>query len=111
MTLTEQTVRSLGIPGTYMGFRYMVRALELACQDEDRLLRVTKEIYPVIAEEFGTTQYCVEKDLRTAIGICWSGAGRARLETVCRYPLSARPRTGEFLDIVTSYLKKQEVAV
>ena len=60
---------SLGIHGTYKGYRYLVFALELALSDENQLLYVTKNLYPSVARRYHTTPSCVDRDLRTVISL------------------------------------------
>lgn len=52
----SKLIRSLGIRSTLKGYRYLKYGLELCMRDEDYLLAVYKELYPDIAEYFGTTQ-------------------------------------------------------
>ena len=44
---------SLGIHSTYKGYHYLVTALELAIQNEDNLIFVTKNIFPIVGKEAG----------------------------------------------------------
>ena len=54
---------SLGIHGTYKGYRYLVFALELALSDENQLLYVTKNLYPSVARRYHTTPSCCHQPL------------------------------------------------
>ena len=69
-------LHSLGIGAKYRGFRYLAYGIALCMEDEDYLLRVSKTLYPKIAQTFQVSSSCVERDIRTAI----SSAGPA--ETV-----------------------------
>ena len=51
-------------PARY-GYRYIVCAIKL--YNRDPMQAVTKELYPAIAREYGTTWKCVEKAIRGAI--------------------------------------------
>ena len=105
MTQIQRLVHMLGIPGTYLGLRYLVFAVMLAMQNEDRLLCITRCLYEPIAKEFGTTIACVEKNLRTVVNVCWA-RNRPMLERLAGYPLCHKPRTGELIDILVTYLKR-----
>ena len=61
-TSTQDLLRYLKIPGTYKGYRQMVTAIDLAIEDEDRLLNVTIDLYPRVAEIHHTTSSCVQKN-------------------------------------------------
>ena len=58
-------------------------AASLAALQPQRLLLVTKWLYPQVAREFGTTWYAVERNIRTAVTIAWT-ANPALLETLAQ---------------------------
>lgn len=103
----QYLVRSLGIGGNYQGYRYLTYAISLCLEDEDYLLGVSKLLYPEIARTFQTTACSVERNLRTVVSVCWERGNRELLENISLYPLSGKPTTGEFLDIITSYLNQK----
>ena len=45
----ELLIRSLGINGTYRGYRYLCYGIKLCLEDEDYLLCISKLLYPEIA--------------------------------------------------------------
>ena len=104
----QNLVRSLGIGATYRGYRYITYAISLCLKDEDYLLCISKLLYPRIAEVYSTTVSSVERDLRTIINVCWERGNKKLLEEISPYPLSSKPTTGEFLDILTAHLKHQK---
>ena len=59
-------LHSLGIGAKYRGFRYLAYGIALCMEDEDYLLRVSKTLYPKIAQTFQVSSSCVERDIRTA---------------------------------------------
>ena len=105
----EYLIRSLGIGATYRGYRYVCYALELCMEDEDYLLSVSKVLYPQIARQFHTSYGSVERDIRTVIRVCWERGNRSRLEDIALHPLTGRPSTSEFLDILTAFLHRNMV--
>ena len=102
----QKLIRSLGIGGTYRGYRYLVSAISLCMEDEDYLLGISKLLYPQIARAYDTSVSSVERDLRTVINVCWERGNRQLLEEISLYPLMNRPTTGEFLDILMHHLKQ-----
>ena len=102
----QKLIRSLGIGGTYRGYRYLVSAISLRMKDEDYLLGISKLLYPQIARAYDTSVSSVERDLRTVINVCWERGNRQLLEEISLYPLMNRPTTGEFLDILMHHLKQ-----
>ena len=107
MNEISHLVRSLGIGATYRGYRYLIMALTLCREDEDYLLGISKLLYPYIARTYQTSVSSVERDLRTVITVCWERGNRTLLQEISPYPLSDKPTTGEFLDILTNHLNHQ----
>ena len=102
----QRLIRSLGIGGTYRGYRYLVSAISLCMEDEDYLFGISKLLYPKIARMYDTSVSSVERDLRTVINVCWERGNRRLLEEISLYPISARPTSGEFLDILLHHLRQ-----
>lgn len=95
----------LGINRTYKGYRFLVTALELALEDENNLLFISKNIFPVIARKYDTNISCVERNIRTVIHACWNSPCRDVLLEMTPYPLEKAPTVGEFIDILYWHLK------
>lgn len=62
----------LGVTENYKGFRYAAYAAALCALERERLLLVTKLLYPDVARRFGTTWKAAERDLRTVAAIAWT---------------------------------------
>lgn len=103
---TSDLLRYLGIPRTYNGFDQLAMAVDMAVEDENRLLNVTREIYLVIAQSYGISVQSVLKNMRTVINVCWRGGGKARLIELTRYCEQSAPATDEFIDLLTDYIKR-----
>lgn len=69
----ENTVTSmllaLNVPTHRKGFRYCRMGILMCAQDPT--LQVTKEVYPAIAKECGTSKLAVEKAIRGVIEAAW----------------------------------------
>ena len=90
----------IGITSNYSGFFYTAYAVELVLQDPERLLLVTKCIYPDVAKRFHTSWRCVERNIRTVTRIAWE-KNRPFLEELAQHPLSSLPSAGTFLAILS----------
>ena len=55
----------LGVTPNYKGFYYTVYAVCLVADKPERLLLVTKWLYPEVARHYETTVNAVERDIRT----------------------------------------------
>ena len=77
----------LGATANYTGFSYLVRALQLCAEEPERLLLVTKWLYPDVAKQYGTNWKAVEL-----------------LEDLARRELSQKPCTAQLLAILHASL-------
>lgn len=93
----------LGITINYAGFNYMACAVSLCIQEPDRLLLVTKWLYPDIARRYHTSPECVERNIRTICRISWERNPDFLCEMAKR-SLAERPSNTEMIAILTTYL-------
>lgn len=90
----------LGVTANYTGFSQMAYALHLCVKEQDRLLYVTKLVYPDVARHFRTDWRAVERNLRTVGCVIWR-ENQALLEELARKPLRQKPSTAQLLAILT----------
>lgn len=100
-------IRSLGISATHLGYYYLNTAILLVLEDENRLLMISKLLYPLVAELHSTTPTCIERNIRTVISLCWNRGDRERLFQIAGCRIQVKPTNGEFIDILSCYVKKQ----
>lgn len=62
-----RTLQELGVPASIKGYLYLRTGLEILLENPSKISSVTKELYPEIAEEHGTTPSRVERAIRHAI--------------------------------------------
>ena len=60
-------LRQLGLGFHMKGYTYIKRGVQLALEDADNGILITKYMYPALAKEFNTTSTAVERVIRTAI--------------------------------------------
>ena len=73
----------------------------------DRLLLVTKHVYPDVARCFDTNWKCVERGLRRATNVAWNTAPENLSELAHRH-LTEKPSVSELLSLLTIYLRAEE---
>lgn len=61
----------LGATANYTGFFHTAYAISLCVERPDRLLLVTKWLYPEVAKRYGTNWKAVERNIRTVSCIIW----------------------------------------
>lgn len=76
-TLREATrfvLLGIGVDPSIKGYNYLRTAIELVYNKRDYLDAVTKELYPSIAKEYGSTPRNVERSIRHAIEKAFNSA-------------------------------------
>ena len=99
----------LGITANYTGFFHTSCAVYLALQQPERLMLVTKWLYPEVARCYGTSWTAVERNIRAAAGMAWQN-DRAYLERLAGRDLPRRPSASRFLAILVASLQPEDVA-
>ena len=98
---------SIGIPPHIKGYGYLREGIKMAVEDPHVINNVTKGLYPVIGEKFGTTASKVERAIRHAIEVAWN---RGRIEAVNAifgarvYIGTEKPTNSEFIALVADKL-------
>lgn len=93
-------IRNLGIPAHLDGYKYIRDAIMLATADMSILTPITKKLYPVIAERYGTTNSCVERAIRHAISVSWIRGNRNMFNDIFGYSAddsARRPTNSEYI--------------
>jgi len=93
----------LGVTANYTGFFNMACAVSLCAEQPNRLLLVTKWLYPDVAKLCHTNWKAVERNIRTVGDIIWR-ENRALLEVLACRPLVHRPRSAQLIAIICASL-------
>lgn len=110
MTQTELKVRitkimhELGIPAHIKGHAYIREALMFTVEDPSLINRITKGLYPKVAEKCQTTATRAERSIRHAIETAWDRGDLDTLQKFFGYTVSSskgKPTNSEFLALVT----------
>lgn len=104
-SIVTATLLELGMKPNLSGFQYCRDAILMLQHDSH--LRVTKEIYPVIARQYVTGATAVEKSIRDAIAATWKNTDRRKLELYFSPAPNGqipRPSNHVFLSTVTEKL-------
>ena len=89
----------LGISANYKGFFHAAYAVSLCMERQDRLLLVTKWLYPDVAKRYRTNWKAVERNIRTVSIIAWK-RNRTLLESLVQRPLDRHLCSTEFLALL-----------
>ena len=103
--LLEQTIQSLGINKCYKGYRQLIISIELALDNETRLLNITKEIYYPAADLCNCNICNIERNIRTIINRAWN-INSKRLSEIAGYTLISSSSVSEFISILVAYTEQ-----
>ncbi len=101
-------MHELGIPAHIKGYVYVRCSIEMVCENPNLINAVTKELYPMVANEFATTPSRMERAIRHAIEVAWD---RGNVEVLNKYfgytisGLKGKPTNSEFIAIIADSLR------
>ena len=72
----------LMLPPNYKGYKYLKDAILMLCDENYECNSFTKNIYPVIAEKYGSTSQNIEKNIRSAVMKIYEVNSKEDLEKV-----------------------------
>ena len=93
----------LGVTENYIGFFQIADAVSLCTEQPERLLQVTKRLYPEVAKQYNTNWKAVERNIRTVGCIIWR-ENRPLLEHLAFRRLERQPRNAQLLSILSTSL-------
>ena len=107
LTITaEDLLRYLMIPGTCLGFHQLGTAIHFAVEDENRLLNVIDDLYPLVGEVYNATPNSVQGSAASIIA-GWKNGGKEQMEKLMGLPFRNRPVTKDFIDLLADYLRRR----
>ena len=104
---TKDLIKVLGIMPKVKGYYYINDAVEIIKERGEEPLLITKDIYPEVAQKYGTSPECVERAIRTSINHAWSN-NKEVIDQIVGYPMRFRPSNKEFLFMVSDYIIESE---
>ncbi len=108
--IITEIIHEIGIPAKVNGHEYIRRSIELIYINSEVKHNIVKKVYFVLAEEFDTTAYNIERCIRRAIEIAWDRGNTEILEKYFGYTVSkfkGRPTNLEFLAMIADYIRMQ----
>ncbi len=103
MTAIYDLLYQLGVTANYTGFFHTAYAIALCVERPNRLLLVTKWLYPEVAEQYKTNWKAVERNIRATGNIIWR-ENRPLLEELAHRHLEQKPRNAQLLAILAASL-------
>lgn len=101
-------IHQMGVPAHVKGYQYLRDAIVSVVQEVSLLGAVTKELYPMIAEKYGTTASRVERAIRHAIELAWDRGNIEFMNHFFGYTINVdrgKPTNSEFIAMVADKLR------
>lgn len=104
----EDLIRSFRITAKYKGYFMMMDAVEYAINHFGRFIRITKDLYPILAKEHHVNNSAVERNIRTIVIACWHN-NKELLEEIMGCKLVTYPTNSEFIYSAAYYIIKDKI--
>lgn len=107
-TRVTTMMHELGIPAHIKGYLYLRDAIIMVVDRVDLLSKITKELYPAIAQKYLTTPSRVERAIRHAIEVAWDRGNMDFIQRVFGHTISqekGKPTNSEFIAMVADRLR------
>ena len=106
--LLNKTIQSLGIDKRYKGRKQLSLCVELALDDESRLLYMTENIYIPVANECNCDYRNIERNIRTVAHRAWK-LNSEKLIQMAGYTLVNSPSVSELISILVTYIERNSI--
>ena len=93
-------LRDIGVPPNFKGRLFSYEAVVMLNERPELICALTKKLYPLFAEKYGTTPGCVERAIRTVIDKVWERKVRDEINEFfgeCLKNVKDKPTNSQFL--------------
>lgn len=104
---TQEILRTLGIGQRFKGHALIVAALNRISTDECSLYSASSNLFKPIAAAIPCDVRTIERNIRTAVDHAWR-TNPEYLIFLAGYPMSQSPTVLEFLDILNTYMLREQ---
>lgn len=101
-------IHELGVPSNLKGYNYIREGIMLVYYDPTLSSKITKGLYPIIAEKYTSNESRVERSMRHAIEVSWNRGNWDMMEDIFGYSVSidkAKPTNSEFIVTIADMLR------
>lgn len=106
--MVTEIIHEIGVPAHIKGYQYLRSSIIMAVNDMDILNSITKQLYPTIAKEHGTTPSRVERAIRHAIEVAWGRGNKDTIDELFGYTINAgkdKPTNSEFIALIADKIR------
>lgn len=99
-----------GIRANLKGYKYLKSAILMTVMNPNITNKMTKELYPMLAQKYHTASASIEKDMRHAVGLGWSSSHSQYKQAffgrgVMQNTDWKKPSNGLFIDTVAEKIR------
>ena len=101
-------MHDVGIPAHVKGYQYLRDAIICVMKDNEALIGITKQLYPMLAKKFKTTPSRVERAIRHAIEVAWNRGEIAVHDKIFGYTVNSnkgKPTNSEFIALIADKIR------
>lgn len=98
----------IGIPINKHGFQYLREAIRLVLLEPSLQNRLMHGLYPLMAEQYGSSVYCVEHGMRCVIIAAWERGRPDLVEKLLGRSVAIaydRPTNGEMIALIAEHVR------
>ncbi|MGI6360864.1 MAG: sporulation transcription factor Spo0A [Bacillota bacterium] len=106
-----KVIHQMGVPAHIKGYQYLRDAIILVVNDIGLIGAVTKELYPMVAENHDTTASRVERAIRHAVELAWDRGNVDMMNKYFGYTINierGKPTNSEFIAMIADKLRLGE---
>lgn len=106
--MVTEIILQIGVPAHIKGYQYLRQSIILAVNDPEIINSITKQLYPTVAKQNGTTSSRVERAIRHAIEVAWDRGDVDVLNSYFGYTihnLRGKPTNSEFIAMIADKLR------
>lgn len=103
-------LRDVSVPPHLTGYLFLKKGIAATVASEKGFIPATKELYPSIAEEFGTSAGKIERAIRGAIQKAWSRKDQTNASQYFTYAgkyKSIKPTNSEFIATIAAKIRQR----
>ncbi len=107
-TQVTKIIHQIGVPAHIKGYQYLRCAIIMTMQNTDLINSITKQLYPGVAKQYGTTSSRVERAIRHAIEVAWDRGDVDVINSFFGYTIQSsrgKPTNSEFIALVADSLR------
>lgn len=106
MDLIYQTIRKMGVTGKYKGYYLLADAVKIRLESEEDIIKITKDVYPILARKYRLKQGSVEHNLRTVSRISWEN-NREFVNEIAGFPMRDKFTNSDLINALAMYIETE----